>query len=300
MKQPNPDSITITLIEAVLASMTVVKNAQKEIHVGILKSDGTSVSSTDLASEAAGMKVLHSTGLDIWAEERGQSITHTTDEMILFDPLDGTRPFLTGAISSTVIAATYSLKKKQVTRCVVGEPVSGRIWFATQGGGTWVFYTSDKGNIESDIAEAKLCTVWKGSLHNKSTVFLDLYPGFKKEGYPAISDTVWAKFFQNLFGKTTAISIFGSNGLHHALVANGAEGVAGAITTAMGGPWDVAPVLLTLEAGGSAEAFKMFSHTFLETRDPLDVLDYNLVISANNSETLTKLEFELLNIGEKK
>lgn len=298
MNQPNLDRIALTLIKAVVASMTVVKSAQKEIHTGALKSDGTSASQAYLASEAAGIKILKLTGLDIWAEEGGLGTIHETDEVILFDPLDGTRPFLTGAISSTVIAATYDLKKKRVTRCVVGEPVSGRIWFATQGGGTWVFYTSDKISLENTIAEAKQCKVWDGSLHNKSTMFLDLYPGFQKEGYPAISDALWGRFFQELFGRTTAISMFGSNGLHHALVANGAEGVAGAITTAMGGPWDVAPVLLTLEAGGSAQAFKINTQGFLEKKHALDVLDYNLVISANNTETLEELEMELINTLE--
>lgn len=36
------------------------------------------------------------------------------------------------------------------------------------------------------------------------------------------------------------IQMPGSNGLNHALVANGGAYAAGAITTAIGGPWDVA------------------------------------------------------------
>lgn len=286
MNQPNPDKIALTLIEATLASMKVVREHQKKRLVGEIKSDGTSVSAADLASEKAGVVILQNTGLDIWPEEAGFAGEFSTNEVILFDPLDGTRPFLTGAISSTVIAATYNWKEKRVTRCVVGEPISGRIWFATQGGGTWVFYADDDTQI--DIEGASRCTVWKGDLHNKSTVFLDLYPGFKKDNYPIIGDKAWGRFFNNLFGQT-AISIFGSNGLHHALVGNGSESVAGAITTALGGPWDVAPVLLVTEAGGYAQAFHMESDGSLTEVDALDVPNYNLVVSGNSLETVEAL-----------
>lgn len=297
MNQPNPDKIALTLIEATLASMKVVREHQKKRLVGEIKSDGTSVSAADLASEKAGVVILQNTGLDIWPEEAGFAGEFSTNEVILFDPLDGTRPFLTGAISSTVIAATYNWKEKRVTRCVVGEPISGRIWFATQDGGTWVFYADE--DTQRDIESASRCTVWKGPLHNKSTVFLDLYPGFKKDNYPIIGDKAWGRFFNNLFGQT-AISIFGSNGLHHALVGNGSESVAGAITTALGGPWDVAPVLLVTEAGGYAQAFHMESDGSLTEVDALDVPNYNLVVSGNSLETVEALSQVLKETLDKK
>ena len=80
--------------------------------------------------------------------------------------------------------------------------------------------------------------------------------------------------------------------MHHALVANGGERVAGAITTAIGGPWDVAPVKLVLDAGGAAAAFSRPRYGEWIECDPLAIDTYDFLVTGNSLatvETLTEI-----------
>jgi fructose-1,6-bisphosphatase/inositol monophosphatase family enzyme len=131
--------------------------------------------------------------------------------------------------------------------------------------------------------------VWDGSLNPKSTVYLDLYPGFTRDGCKTLSTQEQSKLFSMIHGSVSAVSMLGSNGLHHALVANGGKGVAGAITTALGGPWDVAPVALVLASGGAARAFSRGEDGIWVDRDPRDVYSYDFLVTGNSTATVEKL-----------
>lgn len=81
----------------------------------------------------------------------------------------------------------------------------------------------------------------------------------------------------------------GSNGVHHAIVANGNDTVVGAITTAQGGPWDCGGALTVLGAGGAAKGLRVTSDRWFEECDPLNPLDYDILVVANSDDTLDRL-----------
>src|SRR3989344_4089230 len=120
-----------TLIKAVVAGMAVVRADQGKPTVTELKTaDMTHVTPTDRRSEAAMLSVLSGIpNVDIWTEESAAS-GNKRRLLILGDPMDGTSATAMGLMSATVIAGVYDRKKKQVLTVVVGEPVSGRLWFA--------------------------------------------------------------------------------------------------------------------------------------------------------------------------
>lgn len=255
-----------------------------------IKPDVTYVTQIDLAAEAAAMPFLTGTGLTVFSEEAGESGAPSgamEREVILFDPLDGTRAFMQGAPTSTIIVATYSKDLKKVTRCVVADML-GRVWFATLGKGTWVFHHS--GNLEQDLRSARQCRVWEGGLAPKNTVYVDYSPTFNLDGFPAVSFEAKLGFMAEVM-KCTGVSLLGSNGLHHALVANGGHGVVGGVTKSKGGEWDVAPGLLVHEAGGHLRAFTTHGGS-IRSADPLDVFSYNCLISGC-SEVVTRHLLEL-------
>jgi Inositol monophosphatase family len=285
-----------TLIEAVYASMKVVQGWQWVSCNGVDKTNGTIVTQTDRDSEEVALAILKDTGLDIWPEEAGFVGEFKTDQVILYDPLDGTAPFTNGAMSSTVSAAIYCLGRKRVIACVVGEPASRRIWVSSEGLGVWRFQVPVEGPLafrEFTVNDSfvEQMNVWTGPLSTKSTVYLDLYPTFKNPGFPTVPDEVWGKFFPQVFA-LSRVNMFGTNCGHHAIIANGSEGAVGAITTALGGPWDVTPVQLVIEAGGAARAFSTKDSVLVEV-DALQVLDYNLLVTGNTPDTVYQLS-ELL------
>ncbi|MDO8591183.1 MAG: inositol monophosphatase family protein [bacterium] len=293
------------MLEAVIASMAVVRQnqgGQDEVEV---KRNKTLLTATDKGSEMSGLKKLFASlprKIGVEAEERGKVRVGTGK--VLFDPLDGTKPFVIGALSSTVIAAFYDEAKKQVTACIVGEPVSGRVWVAEADKPTVrMNYDFEErkflGPIQNyEFQDSTICEVSPvNPVGSGATVFLDLYPGFTRKDAKVLSNDEGAKLFSALFGRF-GISMLGSNGLHHALVANGAEGVAGAITTAIGGPWDVAPVLLVLQAGGAARAFSIEPSGNFKEQDPLDVFSYHFLVTGNSQETVDELSRVLLSVRD--
>jgi fructose-1,6-bisphosphatase/inositol monophosphatase family enzyme len=102
-----------------------------------------------------------------------------------------------------------------------------------------------------------------------------------------MSDAVYGLLFARLFG-LYKVQI-GPNGINHVLVALGRRGVVGSITTALGGPWDVAPVLLILEAGGFAMGYWNGKPV-----DPVLVMKYNMLVTAASESELENLSRHLL------
>jgi fructose-1,6-bisphosphatase/inositol monophosphatase family enzyme len=199
---------------------------------------------------------------------------------LLIDPLDGTRAFSSGLATSTTILGAYDSTEKQVVGCVVGEVATGRVWSAF-------------GDSPTQLRHRKAVSVWPKPMDEQSTVFLDVSHGFARNHRVILSDAQMARLFGQLNGEFK-LSIPGSNGLIQALVANGGQKVAGSITSAIGGPWDVCGVKLVLNAGGFAKAFHLGQDQdkcWLEERDPLNVMDYDILICGNELHTvLTLLE----------
>jgi fructose-1,6-bisphosphatase/inositol monophosphatase family enzyme len=125
-------------------------------------------------------------------------------------------------------------------------------------------------------------------------VYLDCYAGFTKQDAQVLTDTECGTLMGSVFGNGTVVQMMGSNGLHHALVANGSEGVAGAITTAIGGPWDVSPVLLVLEAGGAARAFAVDTKGKFVEKNPLQTASYHFLVTGHDQTMVDCLSNKLV------
>lgn len=281
-----------TLIKAVNAGMEIVRQNQGG-HLPDnpeVKNDKTLVTVIDHRVETEMTRILRqSFGEDVHVsrEEGGES--GKGEIVLLIDPLDGTRAFTNGMMSSTVILAAYDHSKKQVAGCVVGEAATGRLWYAFENERTRL------GGRKSEVS------VWPHELNDQATVFLDVSHGFTRKGRQILTDYQLACLFDELNSK---VKLFmpGSNGLQQALVANGGQKVVGSITTAIGGPWDVCGVKLVLNAGGTAKAFRavetgdMYPARYFITCDPLDVMSYDILVCGNSQETVDSLIACLPNI----
>ena len=272
-----------TLIKAVVAGMAVVRADQGKPTVTELKTaDMTHVTPTDRRSEAAMLSVLSGIpNVDIWTEESAAS-GNKRRRLILGDPMDGTSATAMGLMSATVIAGVYDRKKKQVLTVVVGEPVSGRLWFAeTNTPAHQLWFNQSGEEVSRDLVKPQ----WdrNETLDDTRTVFLDVSHGFKE----VLSHDQMRKLMAML-SRQSRILIPGSNGLIQAVVANGAKIISGAISTAKGGPWDLVGGLLVKQAGGSLRGFRKIDGKIIP-HDPLDVLGCDILVSANSEPIAEEL-----------
>lgn len=280
-------------LEAVLTSMGVVLRGQFVSKAGPVEfktHDGTIVTTWDKQSEAVGRQYMlaHFPDIPFFGEEGGESVGADERYVILFDPLDGTSLFALRGTGSTVIWSLYDRIEKKIKGTIIGEPALGRLWSASEGNGCVLRQYDARG----DCTLSETCKVWAEPLSRKSTVLLDVSHGFRRKNADGSTCEIFSdNTLRSLMCDVTKLSkllMLGSNGLHHALVANGGHGAAGAITTAMGGPFDACGVQLVLEAGGYAAAFKAWQDGLYEV-DPLDPLNYDVVVSATTMENLKQL-----------
>jgi len=215
----------------------------------------------------------------------------------LVDPLDGTRAFSSGLATSTVIVGVYDEEKKEVTGCVIGEASTKRVWYAF-------------GDNPTELFGHGRVSVWPKPIDSQCSVFLDVSHGFEREKVGVsgkykqqiFTDKQLAKIFGMLNGQVK-IQIPGSNGLIQSLVANGGQLVAGSITTAIGGPFDVCGAKLVKNAGGHIRSFFVYpwdgDFRGLPEGNPLDVVSmsgYDLLITGNSKETADFLSGVLLEV----
>jgi len=280
----NIENIIAQATEGVLASMSVVRRAQGKKASDIeTKEDETIVTATDRISAAAAAQYLKVTNIPIMSEDSEQNVC-VAGYRQFFDPLDGTSVFAGGSVASTVIWSLYDVGRRQIIASIVGEPVSGRLWTASEGKPTELRWFNEKG-IPKEGGQTTV--VEKCCLSRKTAILFDLSHGFTRAGRQILTDAQVGKLF-SLLNTRTKINIPGSNGHIQALVANGGTGIVGSITTALGGPWDACGVLLVLQAGGHAKAFAL-NNGLLEEKNPLAVEDYDCLITGNSKETVNTL-----------
>lgn len=286
--------------ESVVAAMHVVHGNLGGLVQGksVAKPDGTIVTATDLASEQAALAVLQRElpGTELLAEEGGKigrfnrasAKISGQDICILVDALDGSKPFANGG-SPTVIEAVYDTQQQLVIGCMIGEPATGRIWSAFEGeDGAFLENISGFSYLKPKTP----ITVWNGSFSPGATVYLDLYPNFKRKG--ALTNTEQSRLFASLFEQGIYISMLGTNGLHQALVANGAEGVIGSITVTKGGDWDLAGGYLVQKAGGAAMGISVYdTHGHLRSEYAPCVNRCDFLVTGTNRETADRLSHML-------
>jgi fructose-1,6-bisphosphatase/inositol monophosphatase family enzyme len=273
------------MIEAVWFSMRVIRDNILGLKVkeAQTKGDGSLLTRVDLESEQAGFRVLqeHFPGIPVLREESGLS-KGSGRWVFLYDPIDGTRPFLSGTSTSTVICALYDRQIGAIMGVVIGDPSYGRVWSAFNGAGCKL---SVLDMASGSLLRSDNCLAWQGDLQHKSLVLYECSHAFSRGNRQILTDENVRKL-HSLLQPTVTLQNYGSNGLHHALVANGADFVGGAITVAMGGPWDCGGVIAVLEAGGICAAFRMTYDRQLEPREPLDPFSYDILVVANKPDTL--------------
>lgn len=245
-----------------------------------VKRDGSLLTRVDLESEKAGFQVLQENfpEIPVLREESGLS-EGSGQWVFLYDPIDGTRPFLSGASTSTVICALYDRQAEAIVGVVIGDPSYRRMWIAFRGAGCKLW-----GFGGGEFIFSAPYKVWKGDLQRKSLVLYECSHAFKRGDRQILTDENMVKL-HSLLQPVVTLQNYGSNGLHHALVANGGDFVAGAITVAMGGPWDCGGAIAVLEAGGVCSAFRMMEGRRLEEKNPLDPFSYDILVVANSDET---------------
>lgn len=271
------DNVLERAMPAVIAAMREVRLAQgKPVHDIETKPDETIVTATDRKAAEVAEPLLVFDGIPLNVEDgtRTEQGEHQFSQDL--DTLDGTSVFAGGLMTSTIIWGLYHNRK--VVAAIVGEPVSNRIWFATEKISTKLRW-NDK-TIPTTVTGERLS--------KKTTVFIDISHGFTRSGRQILTDETNSAMYTRL-NRVTKIIMPGSNGLMHALVANGGLGIVGSITTALGGPWDAIGVLLVLRAGGSAKAFRVLSTGDLEEKDPLCPDKYDILVCGNSPQTVGTL-----------
>lgn len=280
------DKLLQKMVEGTVAGMKIIRADQRRPQkpgTAAIKGDQTIVTPTDKGVEKAIHAVLKDIPGTRFHGEEGTA-SGEGDITLMVDPLDGTRPFAIRLATSTVIVA--AVKNSEVVAVVVGDPATGRVWSTEKSKPTMVTVY----NYESEqFDEPTMVTVWEGGLGGKkqAVVFTDHSLGFTRSGQRILTDEEVGKLLGRIPTQATLL-MPGSNGMNFALVANGSEFMAGQITTAVGGAWDVAPVLLVLQAGGAARAFKKADEEFLEV-DPLQIKQADLMVSGNSRETVDAL-----------
>jgi fructose-1,6-bisphosphatase/inositol monophosphatase family enzyme len=280
------------LIMVVNAGMYEVKTDQGRPAETILKpQDGTLVTKTDKRSQQSMLRMLHGMSnlavsqLPVYAEE-AHGVLPESGKVILIDPLDGTGAFANGLATSTVIAAIYDTSAKKVEACVIGEVSTGRIWLADASSPTKLKWG---GTCDDDTVKVgKGWTDRTRAFGGKDYIFLDVAHSFNK----GLNVTQMAFLLKSLVTFDIKFHVPGSNGLIHALVANGASSAAGSISTAKGGPWDFCGALLVKQAGGFVQGYRKTADGLVE-HNALDPVGCDFLVTANSSRILKQL-FSLL------
>jgi fructose-1,6-bisphosphatase/inositol monophosphatase family enzyme len=297
LERSNHEQMAEATAHAAIASMRVVNayqmGEQETIELAD-KPDASLLTKVDYESERAAIAVLRDQQphVPILGEETGMTSDEYGPNMYMVDPIDGTRPFVAGAPTSTAIVSLYSNERRQLTAATIVEPATGRAWYTS---GNQTMRTVMDPRTGQEISPLEPCHVWEGSITDNPTVLVDNFAAFARgEDKRQIFNTEnVVRLFSGL-QQEVAIQNYGSNGLHQALVANGGGKLAGSITTAMGGEWDASGALLVINAGGVAEGFRVNADRSLSLADPLDPFSYDILITANNEESLAFLRQKVI------
>jgi fructose-1,6-bisphosphatase/inositol monophosphatase family enzyme len=284
--------------EALSKSAYYVKDAidgKVDLTDYLVKPDKGAVSVVDNESENIARPIIQTNFSDceLIQEEAGNRGNPNSNIRIYHDALDGSWPFLLGGICSTLILATYNKSKRRVEAVATMEPESGRFWYADRENNTTLsIFNYDNGKFEGerdihvnnqDIKRGKVlvdCTTPFSRPMDDGPLKLI----FSQRGRRKLTD---------LLEETGASEFsFGTNGLHYSLIALGRPLAIGTITTAKGGPYDVAPLLLVKQAGGAAQCYEIREgkkRRLFPLEHAEDIERADIVIAANNPQNLEKI-----------
>lgn len=262
-----------------------------------VKGDKTLVTFVDKKSQDISTPIIKKAfpNLNLNQEESGGDKEDLGSDIVLYhDPLDGTRGFLIGGATSTIILAAYNRKKKQVLAVATMEPSTGRFWFSARKKGAFLNYF-DYGKKEWG-SDWKRMKVNGSEISQAGSVLVDANHSFKRKivsgSYKRILTSdgrlLITKMIEEERGKEASIG--GSNGLHYSLVAMGRPTLVGNITTAVGGPFDIAGLLHVVEAGGVAQCYYLTDNREICKLESQNIESADIAIAANSPKTLDLLE----------
>jgi len=271
------------IIAVLNKAMTYLRDMQlRRKDLGIEeKSDATLLTIADKESQRMIHEQIKRQFPDVafWGEEEGiKGFIGQGRYGAIVDPLDGTNAFVVGLATSTIIIGIYDRNEQRSIACAIGEPITGRIWFADNNCPTTLYCDG----------EQSFCKTWNGYINN-ATVFVDVAHGFKSHGRQVLTAKGNVSLHNELCILGAKMLIPGSNGLMQAIVANGCERVYGSITTAIGFPGDVCGELLVRRANGHTIGVVVREDGSLERKDSSDPVALDALICAGSKEGAEKL-----------
>ena len=295
-----------TAREALVASSAYIRDAilgEVDLSAYLFKGDKTAVTVVDQGSQDRALPIIQR-GLGqyrINAEEApADSGSLGSSIHAYFDSLDGTGGFLMGGATPTVILGAYDTGSKQVLTAATMETTTGRFWFSAKGRGAWLNrfdYESGKWTSE----DGRRLHVNQQGLQ-KGAVLVDVNHAFAREDgkRPVLYADGRRALTSWIEAAGSKESTFYTNGGHYALSATGRPTLVGNITTAIGGPYDVIGLLHVIEAGGSAQAYRIEEVEGSRVLQPIghDIEAADLVIAANSKDNVQRLE-DILRVAVK-
>jgi len=261
-----------------------------------IKEDRSIVTRVDIESQRLGRKIIlsHFPHYRLNQEEAEIDGGMENSEIVIYhDPLDGTRSFLLGGVSSCVGLSVYDSKKKQVLAAATMEPISGRFWSSLREGGTWL--SRYDYHTQEWTEEAKISVNQDGL--RGSSVLVDTSRPFKKrfedgQKKMILSQDGRRSLTSGLENAGLKEMTFNTNCGHYAYLSLGSPSLIGVITTAIGGPFDIGGILHVNEAGGISQCYQIEGERdrSLELISGEDIENADMVIAANNESNLRALE----------
>ncbi|MDP3986951.1 MAG: inositol monophosphatase family protein [Nanoarchaeota archaeon] len=263
----------------------------------LVKGDKTAVTVVDRRSQEISRPVIQRAfpQYRLNQEESEEESGNNDSPIVLYhDPLDGTGGFLMGGATPTIILAAYDSSRKEILACSTMEPSTGRFWFSSIEGGTLLKrFDYDSENFDSE--EGRPLSVNSKEGLNGSHVLIDVDHGFERktiyeEKRQILTSEGRRGISRAIEGTGGKIASFYTNGGHYAYVATGRPTLVGCITTAIGGPFDVAGLRHVLEAGGAAQCYRINEERNLLAINSQDIEEADIVIATNNIGNLSALE----------
>lgn len=265
----------------------------------LVKGDKTVVTEVDRRSQELSRQIILRQFPDVRLnQEEAESESGNDSSPIVFyhDPLDGTGGFLIGGPTPTIILGAYDSRNKNILAVATMEPVTGRFWFSAAGQGAWI--NRFNYNSESfDSVDGTSIKVNQGRVEG-SHILVDVsHPFARKTKEGVLRQILYKQGRRELTNSIEDVGAkeasFYTNGGHYALVATGRPTIVGNITTAIGGPFDIAGLIHVIEAGGQGCCYQILEgeeRKLKRLENPLDIENADLAIAANNELTLETLE----------
>ncbi len=285
-------------LTAIYNSMVLIQDRQRlrgfEHTNSDIKLDGSLVMDTDLDSEALAQRIYAdlAPGVAFSSEEGAHTAGDPTLKRAGYDPNDGSRAHAVGAPSS-VINTIYNINGS-VYGALIGDPSTGRVFSAfgdENTHGRLMDLTSG-----TTLRHARNVTTWSGQLNEKGQVFIDNNRPHRHSGHATLLGDQHDDLRRILRQMNVGTLEMGSNGAHQLYVASGGDRAAAAITTARGNPEDTAAGAFLVERSqGAVQRFTAVDGII----SPVDFesADYDLLIAANNQQTLQTLGNLLLGLS---